>query len=123
MQLAFVRFEHSDGQVPPKADFLIFWYARELGENKPADGVEIPVLREIELESLVQVINVNATFHNDLSIILNFDALGFVGVILVDDVADDLFQNVFHRHDARNSAVLVEHDGQVDMVTSHRLKQ
>ena len=34
-------------------------------------------------------------------------------VVLVGDLADDLLERVFDRHDARNAAVFVEHHGDV----------
>ena len=37
-------------------------------------------------------------------------------VVLVPDLADQLFENVLHRHNAARSAVLVDHDGDMRLL-------
>src|SRR5207244_1201069 len=44
-------------------------------------------------------------------------------VVFVGDLADDLLEEVFHRDDAGGAAVLVDHDGHVELARLHRAQQ
>lgn len=69
-------------------------------------GIDIFILRQAQ--PLIQVVHTGTAQHDPAAVRLPAEVLGRF-VVLVPDLAYQLFQNVFQRDDALGTAVLVHH--------------
>ena len=66
-------------------------------------------------EHLVEIIDLGGSLDAKRPILLADDVvLGFIEIVFILDLADDLLQHVLDRHQTRHATVLVDDDG--DMV-------
>ena len=82
--------------------------------HQPADGMKF-LVAELGTQRLVEIGDLGLRLHPVAPARLGNDVvLGFVEVILVLDVADDLLQHVLDGDQARHAAIFVDDDG--DMI-------
>ena len=67
---------------------------------------------------MVEVVDGQAGVALDGVVVDGAQGLGGLGVELVLDLSHDLFDDVFEGHEARGAAVLVEDDGDVDLLAA-----
>jgi hypothetical protein len=87
--------------------------------RQPSEGAEhistdrgVVVIGHGELILIVQLADIRAAWNDHLA--RSRGTCFWLGlIVLVENLADDLLQEVLHRHDARCAAVLVEHDRHV----------
>ena len=81
--------------------------------DQAAHGVEF-VVAERGAQGLVEIAHLGLRLHPVSALLVRHDVvLGLVVVVLVLDVADDLFQHVLDGHQTGHAAVFVHHDGDV----------
>jgi len=87
--------------------------ASEDAKNKSTDRRRLFV-RNLESETVVQLADVGAARDERFTRAgLNRFFLIFRRVVLIEYLADDLFEQILHRHDTGRSTVLVENDSHV----------
>src|SRR5687768_17377770 len=87
--------------------FAAFGQATEQADDQPTDRV-VFVVREVAAELLVEIHDVGLGFHTPTSAALAQDVVfDLVEIMLVLDVADDLFEYVLDRDESGHAAVLV----------------
>jgi len=95
----------------------------EARDDQPADRVEFFV-GEMRAQGLVEIVDLGAGLDAEHAFAFADDVvLGLVEVVFVLDVANDLLQHVFDRHQSGNAAVLVDDDGDVIAVGTEFLQQ
>src|SRR5579884_1659429 len=130
------RRQHADGEDPAPARTVdaqphaldrvdLLALARQPSEQADdiaADRLELFV-RERDPERRVHVFDVRARLDDGLGVADPADGLFFTFVVLVPDLADDLLQEIFHRHEPRRAAVLVDHDRERILAALHLAQQ
>src|SRR5215472_3081776 len=117
-----------DDERETAVDGKMFAWHRDTSEQTErvsADAFEI-LRREVETELLVHIIYVHTRVDDDVAIARFLDLRRQVllfRIIFVHDLADDLFQKVFHRHEAGRSAVLVDDDRHRNFLRLHLAHQ
>ena len=82
-------------------------------EDQPAHGIEL-LVAEVALERLVEVSDFGLRLDPVAAISLGDDVVfRFVEIVLILDVADDLFEHVLDRHEAGHAAVFIDDDRDV----------
>src|SRR5215469_9097696 len=89
----------------------------ERGEQEPGHGL-IRAVRQLDAGLLGEVVKVHQPVHFELAGAQPARRVS-LDVILVLDVADELFDEVFERHDARGATVLVDDDREVGTIPPH----
>src|SRR5205807_7642543 len=89
----------------------------QLVVQQSAQRVEILVL-DVQVERIVDVANTHPRVEHRFVVVDLFDH-GFFDVVLVADLADDLFDQVFDGDEPGRATVLVDHDGHVDAAFLH----
>src|SRR6476661_3072542 len=93
------------------------WYPSEHSKHKSTDSRCIDV-GNLETESVVQLADVRAARNERLARPrLNRLLRVLGGVVLVENLADNLLEKIFHRDDAGSPAVLIENDSHVLLQT------
>ena len=80
--------------------------------DNPADGVEFPV-GNVDAEALAEILDPGQCQHGEAPAAVIVDVFGFLRIVFVVNVADDLLDDVFDGGQARHAAVFVDHDGHV----------
>ena len=83
-------------------------------------GVDVLVLRQAQ--HLVQVIHTGAAQHDPAAVRLLVEVLGLL-VVIIPDLAHQLFQNILQRDDALGTAVLIHHHGQMMVLLPQSAQQ
>ena len=93
----------------------------ERAEHEPADGVPV-VVGEFAVEQLVQLVDRHPAVDQVVAVRQVLD-LGALGVVLVDDLADQLLEAVLERDQPGDVAVLVGDDREVELAGLHLAHQ
>src|SRR5438128_2576574 len=89
-----VGADHPEAEVADRRRFAAFGKAAEALEDQPADGVKL-LVAEVAFESFVEVADLGLRLDAKAPVRLGDDiVLGFVEIVLVLDVADDLLEHV-----------------------------
>src|ERR1700686_850403 len=102
--------------------FALARQAPEQADGITADRFELFV-RKRDAQRGVDVFDVRAGFDDRLALGDRADRFFFAFIVFVADLADDLFEQIFHRHETRGAAVFVEHDGERELPTLHLAEQ
>ena len=105
---------HPEQETAQRQFLAGFGQMADGGGDQAADGVVL-VVREVGAEAFVEVGDGRQRIHHELAVGLRGDQRGTVlgFVVLVVDLAHDLFQHVLDGHQAGDAAVLVHHDRHV----------
>ena len=86
-------------------------------EDQPSDGVPVP-RGQVGVEELVHLVDGHAGVHPVLAIRKRL-YWRVLDVVLVDDLAHELLDQVLEGHEAGRAAVLVGDDGHVELLVLH----
>ncbi len=84
-------------------------------EDKAADRVKV-LMRQGQAQMFVQVVNAHAGIHAVHARLQRLQERLFL-IVLILNVPDQFFQQVFHRHQTRRAAVFILHNGEQDAGT------
>ncbi len=96
-------------------------HVAEGAEHEPGDGVPV-LVGQLDLEEVVQVADAHPAV-DDVRAVGEVQDLPVLTVELVDDLADQLLQAVLQGDHAGDVAVLVQDDGQVELLGLHLAHQ
>ena len=120
--LAVVGAEDAEHETAELDAVIALRNPAELAEHNAADGVEL-FSGKISAKMAVEVVNTGQCFHRAAVVIDRLDE-GFVfDVVLVFDLAHDLFKYVFDSTEAGQIAVFVDNDRHVITVLAELLQQ
>ena len=94
----------------------------ELVEDEAADGVVLLVLRQLEVEPLVDLVDGDRPGTTAMPSAPH-PTSGRLDVVLVGDLADQLLEQVLEGDEPGGAAVLVDDDGQVHLLLAHLPQQ
>ena len=95
----------------------------QAAEDHAAYRIIILVLRNLHVQRFRQLVDEDAAGHAPQIIAQLLHLRGFRRIELVVNVSDDLLQQVLNGDDARRLAVLVDHDGNMDLLGLHVAEQ
>ena len=96
-------------------------HVAEQVEDEAADGVPV-ALGQLGVEQLVDLVDRHARVHPHVAAGERLDR-GLLHVVLVDDLAHQLLDQVLERDQAGGAAVLVDDDGHVELLRLHLAHQ
>ena len=100
-----------------------FWHAAELLEHHTAQGIVVFIVI-LGAEGRIEFGNFSHRLDSPRAALVGNDVvLGFVKIVFVLDIADDLLEHVLDRHESCDAAVLVDHDCHVVAVGAKILEQ
>ena len=128
--------EHAHGEDAPAARAIdaqphavagvdLFAFVRQAAEQADrvaADRFELFV-RQVQAERGVDVFDVRAGLDDRFVVGDLANRFFFALVVLVANLADDLFEQIFHRHEPGRSAVFVDDDRQRILAALHLAQQ
>ena len=91
----------------------------ELGKDQAAQSLGLLVLGKLHVQGLRHVVQLRRAGNAPAVVAQGDDLLILLGIELVVDVAHNLLQQILHSHEAGGAAVLVHHNGQVDLPALH----
>src|SRR5450432_253005 len=110
VQAPAVGAQDAKAQAFEHRSFPALWQAAKSAQHQSANRVEFVVL-ELRGEMRIEVGNLRLRLYAPAAAGLGDDVVfALVKVVFVVDVADDLLQNVFDRHESRYAAVFVDDD-------------
>ena len=113
MNAPAVGADHLKAQAGVVDGFAALGQMAKARHHQPADGV-VFVIGKGHAQRGVEVFDLGQRLHPVAAAVVADDiALGFVKVVFVFDVADDLLDHVFDGHQPGHAAVFVHHDGHV----------
>ena len=122
MHPAAVGVEHAEAVLADLGHFVALGQVAEGIHHQAADGVELAV-GELGVEGFVEVLDRGQRLDQEVTGRQRFDVAVFLDIVLVLDVADDLFQHVLDGHQASHAAVFVDHHGHVVVVGAELAQQ
>src|SRR5208283_3082847 len=112
-------FEHLEAQSVLVEDFTRPGNVSREFAHQPGDGGRLFFIRP-HPEQFLQQIDVGVAVEDVGRLVLLYDLCLFV---LIADLADDLFDQIFDRDQATDTAVLINHDGHANIVALHLAQQ
>ena len=113
-------FQHFDLQAVELEGLADGGHAADAGQHVSADGLE-PFGLDLDAEPLAHFGDVHLGAEDDRSVPFVDDRLR-LDVVLVADLADDFLEEILDRHQPGGAAVLVDDDGDLDLLALELLQ-
>src|SRR5258706_9872091 len=123
MELFLVRFDYFDRQPSELQFFTDLWNIPGFARDEASDR-RIILIFEIGVKYSFDLVDLSRTEHIPISILAldDLDDLFLPGVLVLD-LTDDLFENIFDSNKTGNAAILVDDNGYLDVIALHAFEQ
>src|SRR5688572_1652578 len=112
----FVHSSHADLPSVLFHHVAAAWHPAKAMIHKAGNRVEV-LLWQVDTQFLVQIVDVDGRIDKELA--PDFDNLANRALELVEDVANNLFEDVLAREKAGGAAEFIEHDGNLLLLVDH----